>query len=174
MEVAKFFGFNRNEQTQIVKDWKQLVKDILNDPEFSAVRDSEPNLFWFFYLNDNLVGFPPKLKELMEMALSLAVSSSDAERSFSLMNRYKPKERNRMGTELMNTLMFFKMNCARSVWEFPALDFSKKWEAAGHYLVDDVDAPIRKRRRKDPLEDEDDEHNLRVGFSVLSGRSAKF
>ena len=66
------------------------------------------------------------------------------------------------------------MNCAKSVWEFPALDMSKKWEGAGNWLVDDVTAPIRKKQRLDEFEDEDDEHNLRVGANVLSGRSAKF
>merc|ERR1719471_1065328 len=102
------------------------------------------------------------------MALSLAVSSSDAERAFSQMNVLKTKQRNRMGDELLNASMFFKMNCAKSVWEFAALDMSKKWEAAGNYLVDDVNAPLKKRRRLDDFdpEDDEDEHNLRIGASV--------
>ena len=133
-------------------------------------------MFWFFYLDDNLVSFPPSIKQVLEMALSLAVSSAEAERAFSVMNRLKTKVRNRMGHDLLNALMFFKMNCAKSVWEFPALDFSIKWEAAGFWLVDDPRANPSKRKRLDEFNynEDEDEHDLVRGPRVLSGRSARF
>ena len=59
------------------------------------------------------------------------------------------------------------MNAAKSVREFPAIIYSKKW-AVNHMLIDDP-GPV-KRRRLDELDDFDPPENL----MLLSGRSLLF
>ena len=172
IQVAQLLGYNANEQSEVQNEWRELVRHIFNDPEFFVNRESDPNYFWFFYLNDNLVEFKPQIREVLECVMTFAVTSSDAERAFSQMGLLKTQQRNRMGHELLNALMWFKMNVASSVEEFAALDYSKKWEAAGHLLVDDEGHPA-KRQRLDEF-DYDDEYNVRRNEKVLSGKSSLF
>ena len=67
----------------------------------------------FFYLNNNLVQFPEKIRTVIEHVLCFAVTSSDAERAFSVMTALKTKDRSSMSDDLLNALMWFKMNVAK-------------------------------------------------------------
>ena len=167
MKVAKFMDFTTNQQVEIASEWKDFVEQ-MNDPEFLQVRDAEANYFWFFYLNDNVV----KFKDQIKIALSLAVTSSDAERALSVMAGLKVKNRNNMGHELLNALMWFEMNVASSVEEFPAFEYSKKWKAVGFMLVDDPGHPSKRQCLDEFLTD--DEYNVRRNAKLLSGRSSLF
>ena len=105
------------------------------------------------------------------MALSLAVSSSDAERGFSHMNEIKEKRHGRMGHDLLNYLMWFKINVSDNVFEFPSLHYTKKWLEAGFMLVDDPMPPTKRRKLADFYFDEE---NYEDKAKVLSGRSTLF
>ena len=76
-----------------------------------------------------------------------------------------------MGNELLNAIMWFKLNVASSVEEFPALYYSKKWKEANNMLVDD---PCHPAKRKGLDEFEEDEFNESRNKKILSGKSALF
>ena len=103
-------------------------------------------------------------------AFAIAVSSSDAERSFSIMNVVKTKSRNRMKIELLEANMGVKINAADSVFEFPALYYSKKWKEAGHLLIDDPNHPAH----RPSLDEFELESDLRRNTRLLSGHSTLF
>ena len=171
VKLAQYIGgWRSSEMTEIQTEWADLVKQIMEDPEFYVVKEAEPNFFWLFYLDNVAINFPPKIKEVLEFTLSLAASSSDAERAFSVMAKIKTKERNRMGHELLNALMFFKINSASSIEEFPALTYSIKWKEAGHMLVDDENAPAKRKSLADF--EADDEYNESRNRKILSGKSS--
>ena len=68
--------------------------------------------------------------------------------------------------------MWFKMNVASSVEEWPALEYSKKWKAANHLLVDEPGNPQKKQRLDQFLID--DEFDVRRNEKILSGKSSYF
>ena len=171
-KVAKFMDYNIYGQAEVANEWKILVKQIMNDPEFWQVREAEPNYFWFFYLNDNIVKFHDQIKAVLVHALCLAQTSSDAERAFSVMAHLKTKNRSSLSDEMLNALMWFKMNVASSVEEWPALDYSKKWKAANYLLVDEPGNPQKKQRLDEFLVD--DEFDVRRNEKILSGKSSRF
>ena len=99
-------------------------------------------------------------------------SSSDAERAFSVVTALKTKDRSSMSDDLLNALMWFKMNVASSVEEWPALEYSKKWKSAGNMFVDEPGNPQKRQRLDEELID--DEFDVRRNEKILSGKSSLF
>ena len=172
LAISKLFGFNNQDQNEISKEWQSLVLEIVNDLEFPVIKETESNYFWFFYFNDNKVTIKPKIKQVLEMALSIAASSADAERGFSRVTDTKTKKRNRMGHKLLNYLVWFNTNVFYSVEEFPALYYPKLWRQLKYCLVDDPTLPS-KRQRLDEVELFEDEYFLE-NRKVLVGKSSLF
>ena len=143
-----------------------------HDVEFPVVREGESNYFWFFYFNDNKVSIKPKIKKVLELAVSFGSSSSDAERGFSSVANTKTKRRNRMGHKLLNFLVWFNMNVSYEIEEFPALYYSKLWRQLKHLFVDDPTPPT-KRQKLDEIEILEDEH-FHDNTKILVGKSSFF
>ena len=76
-----------------------------------------------------------------------------------------------MGHNLLNYLMWFKINVSDNVLEFPNLYYTKKWLEAGFMLVDDPTPPTKRRKLEDFYFDEE---NYEDKAKVLSGRSTLF
>ena len=170
--ISKFLGFNQYDQKEIATEWRSLVTDIVNDVEFPVVREGESNYFYFFYFNDNKVSIKPKIKKVLELALSFGSSSSDAERGFSSVANTKTKRRNRMGHKLLNFLVWFNMNVSYEIEEFPALYYSKLWRQLKHLFVDDPTPPT-KRQKLDEIEIFEDEY-FHDNTKILVGKSSLF
>ena len=64
------------------------------------------------------------------------MASRRAERAFSIMGTLKSKSRSNMDYDILEGYMRIKMNAAKSVREFPAIIYSKKW-SLNHKLADD-------------------------------------
>ena len=172
LEISKLFGFDHQDQKEISTEWQSLVLEIVSDLEFPVIKESESNYFSFFYFNDNKVSIQPKIRHMLEMALSIAASSAGAERGFSQVTDTKTKKRNRMGHNLLNYLVWFNTNVFYSVEEFPALYYSKLWRQLKYCLVDDPTLPS-KRQRLDEVELFEDEYFLE-NRKVLVGKSSLF
>ena len=170
IEVSKLFGFKENDREEIRKEWAFLLKELVRDPEYYLVKESPANIFWYFYFNTNRVLIKPKIKHVLEMGLSLACSSSDAERGFSQVTATKTKRRTRMGDDLLNFLMHFNIDVSDDLEQFPALTYSKKWKAAGNWLVDDPTPPHKKKKLEDWYLKEIDEESWDTE-RLLSGKT---
>ena len=58
------------------------------------------------------------LPQLMKCLLALSHTSADAERVFSQLTLIKTKQRNRIGNELLNSLLTVKCNTQHSLLQF--------------------------------------------------------
>ena len=72
-----------------------------------------------------------------------------------------------MDYDILEGYMRIKMNAAKSVREFPAIIYSKKW-SVNHMLADDPRP--KKKRRLDEFDDTDPQENL----VLLRGRRLLF
>ena len=75
-----------------------------------------------------------------------------------------------MGDDLLNFLMHFNIDVSDDLEQFPALTYSKKWKAAGNWLVDDPTPPHKKKKLEDWYLKEIDEESWDTE-RLLSGKT---
>lgn len=132
-EVVKMFIQEDSEIDKIVNQWNNihLVKWTNTSNTYS---------FWLEVFDfKNAINENP-FQELSDMALqilSLPFSNAYIERTFSIMNNYKTKTRNRMSLKLLNSIMQIKYGlsnmekCCRNI-EYPT-NILKEFETADKY-----------------------------------------
>lgn len=111
------------------------------------MRNRPPMEYWTHYLQQRPEYFDQGIKRLIMTTLAIPTGSSDAERAFSALNNIKTKLRNRVKTNMMNSLMGIKINSVKKLEDFPAVSLAKTWVLRGNPRSD---TPFRKTGMRPP------------------------
>ncbi|KAA6384622.1 MAG: hypothetical protein EZS28_019849, partial [Streblomastix strix] len=77
----------------------------------------------------------PSFQFLSRVCLTIPVDNCWPERGFSQMKRIKSKERNRIGTKMLQYLMNIKLNCWAKMIKAKALQIAERWHAENERRV---------------------------------------
>lgn len=138
-EIAFIAGRFGMDGMTAISEWRKLYDFIANYPKkCGAYSEGTDKIisFWRFYLKESSSLRIPVMKRLLYISLSLPLGSSECERGFSIMNHIKTKRRNRMGLDLLDSLMRIRINGPDHIEMVRAVKYAESFELEGHNLVD--------------------------------------
>ena len=94
----------------ILKELIGIMNIVKSRADWCVIKASKPTWFWSKILKDVDIQMSNDLKVIIEAALAIAISSSDAERIFSLMNYCKDKHRSCLSVPHTEDIVRMKKN----------------------------------------------------------------
>ena len=94
----------------VVRELIKLIETIEQRGDWCTLQNSNPTWFWSKIMKDRNVVISQDLKQIIQSALAIAISSADAERVFSDMNYAKDKKRARLSLESTENIIRIKKN----------------------------------------------------------------
>lgn len=106
----------------VLHEWPD-VKDFLKSEKIKdpLVTDEQA---WVLVMRHSCF---PNFKLLLKILKSLPTSTSDCERGFSLMKRFKTELRSRLGTKFVSCMMSVKLNTESYGMDFDSTQFVESW-----------------------------------------------
>ena len=154
-ELEGPFGQADNDYFEAISnEWQHLLSQFKSVSTFAKDRELPSDRFWTKYLGMPGFNIYPRLRNLIEICVSLPSGSSSVERAFSHLGRIRNKERSHLGLLVSNGLMFSKLN-APTFEHFRPRKFAKEW-VKRHARPDDPTVKKGKRGKKDKQEEEED------------------
>ena len=94
----------------VLKELLVIINNVMNRGNWCVLKASKPTWFWSKMLKDDNIQISNDLRTIIEAALAIAISSSDAERIFSLMNYAKNKHRASLSVAHTEDIVRMKKN----------------------------------------------------------------
>lgn len=149
----------------LLKDWADLLVDIIKSPEFCQFHTTETIgiSFWAHYLKSSSVTWTDKTRLLIQTILVLPIGSAEAERGFSVMNHIQSSRRSRLTNNHLNDLMRIRINAPDKLEEFVPSKYAKEW-IKRHWRTDD---PRRKRPKTSSVLENENRNKKYIPKSTL-------
>lgn len=137
-ELNIFFKIN-NDETIIVKEWQTLINEIVNHPNYCEMKSDKTSAmaFWAQALKWDQISWGLNIKRLLQIVLSIPISSAEAERGFSTLKYIRDTHRARLTPKNLDAMMRIKINGPDELHHFAAAKYAKSWINSGHYATDD-------------------------------------
>lgn len=152
-----------------VSEWHDLLLTIINTPEFCRFQKTEATTFWQHYLNkdaDGSLSMGKLIRALIQIILTLPISSADAERGFSIMNHMRTSRRARLEGTSLDALMRIRINGPDVIEQFKAAKYAKSW-IKEHLRTDDPAQQRKKHKNELTLDDTHDSSLVYLAKSAL-------
>lgn len=120
--------------TNIEAEWNSVTAAIVSDNAFLCQHQDDPTpIFWARALKS--IEMAPDVRNIIQRALVVAQGSSDAERSFSIINMLRSNNRRRLLPSTIDLLVRIRMN-APPLESFDPYPYAREWERKGYRLPD--------------------------------------
>ena len=153
----------------------EFLKQASFQKDINEVKDKKSKTrdkhFWRKYLNmpPQTFRFPPKIREIITIGMTIPASTADAERAFSLMSRTVTKLRGRLSAETTEAIMRVVFN-GPPFKEFPALRVSKRW-VEKNMRADDPTYSDEHNRKRAKLAPDNEDVEDEINPKYLKGKS---
>ena len=111
------------------------------------VQNQKAYVFWSEFLKRKDIQWKENTQKLIRTVLTIPIGSSDVERSFSILNQIKTKQRGNLESPTIDALVRIKLNGPDEISKFRAMKYAKYWvNEQKNKLVDDPLRIIEKNR----------------------------
>ena len=173
-ELAKVLNVPYDAKLQ--KEFDSLVRMLIYDKQiFCRARKSDPLFFWSDVVRMYESMLSPKLRRFLLAANVTPLSSADPERSFSVLNRIKTKDRNQMSPDLTDAKMRLVLNGGSVFDPRPhTVEYLKTHDRCD--IPSTKDRKVPKKKFADELDEEylNDEPKQPENQKILLGKSILF
>lgn len=101
--------------------------------------------FWSQALKCKNISWGSNIKRMLQIVLSIPISSAEAERGFSMLKYLRDAHRARLTPKNLDAMMRIKVNGPDDLSNFAAAKYAKKWIDDGHFASD---SKIRAKNRE--------------------------
>lgn len=115
------------DKDQVVTEFKNLMYEVANSVDYSALIKLRPHEVWSKLLRDKDIRMGSGIRKLIRTILVIPASSAAAERSFSYMNIVKNSKRGNLKEQTLDDLLRITINGA-PLSDFQASPLARKWK----------------------------------------------
>ena len=150
LTVAKYIGYPPTWYDRFQSEWKMLLESFSRSLTIDKDLNLNSKMFWHRYLNmpSNEFYFPPLMKEILDIGLSYALSSSDSERSFSILKLVKTPRRSTTSDKLLDAIINIWWNGPDELAKANVNRVTDLWREKGRHLADDPRNQPKKKHVK--------------------------
>jgi len=113
IEIGQLANYFSLDLTVIMNEWRNLLEILVEkDEKLNNERKHSPKIYWAIVAGAEWINWNNKagILRLIKTAMVLPVSSSDAERGFSILKHAKYDRRSKLGPENLNAILRLRIN----------------------------------------------------------------